>query len=400
MTRILVYTGKGGVGKTSCAAATALACAERGYRTMVLSTDIAHSLGDVYGVELGPEPREIAPNLWGQESEVFHNVARYWGKIQEYASSVLRWRGLDDVIAEEITVLPGMDEVGSLLWIADHHDSEQYDVIVVDAAPTGETLRLLSLPEAARWWMEKVEPIGRRVSRAHRAAGPAGRGHSHAGRRGLRCRRGAVRCDSSTCTTCWPMRRRPRSGWCSPSSQVVIKEAQRAFTYFHLYDYPTDLVIANRILPDAVGAYFRGWYDAQRANAPIVEQTFAPIPVFTAPYFEREVVGVERLRELAEAVYHGADPTEHFYRGRPYSVVRDGDVFVLSLELPFTTKEQISLSRHADELVVDVGTWRRNLVLPRALVRAEALGAQFEDHVLKIRFKAPPRPATDSSSRR
>ena len=163
MARILLYTGKGGVGKTSVAAATALACAARGQRTMILSTDIAHSLGDVFGVELGPEPVQIGPNLWGQESDVFHNVSRYWGRIQAYAASVLRWRGLDDVLAEEMTVLPGMDEVGSLLWIADHHDSNLYDVIVVDAAPTGETLRLLSLPEAAKWWMEKVEPIGRRL---------------------------------------------------------------------------------------------------------------------------------------------------------------------------------------------------------------------------------------------
>ncbi len=399
MTRILVYTGKGGVGKTSCAAATALACAERGYRTIVLSTDIAHSLGDVLGVELGPEPREIAPNLWGQESEVFHNVARYWGRIQEYAASVLRWRGLDDIMAEELTVLPGMDEVGSLLWIADHHDSEEYDVIVVDAAPTGETLRLLSLPEAARWWMEKVEPVGRRVSRltgplVQRVVGipmpddavfDAGEAlfgrleHMH-----------TLLADAEKTSIRLVL----------TLESVVVKEAQRAFTYFHLYDYPTDLVIANRILPDAVGAYFRGWYDAQRANAPLVEQTFAPIPVFTAPYFEREVVGIDRLRELAEAVYHGKDPTDHFYRGRPYSVFREDGAFVLALELPFTTKEQISLSRHADELVVDVGAWRRNLVLPRALINAEALGAQFEDHVLKIRFKAPARPTADSSSRR
>ncbi len=398
MTRILLYTGKGGVGKTSCAAATALACSERGYRTIVLSTDIAHSLGDVFGVELGPEPRQIGPNLWGQESEVFHNVARYWGRIQEYAASVLRWRGLDDVMAEELTVLPGMDEVGSLLWIADHHDSGHYDVIVVDAAPTGETLRLLSLPEAVSWWMEKVEPIGRRISRltgplVQRMVGipmpddsvfDAGEElfarleHMH-----------SLLADAEKTSIRVVL----------TLESVVVKEAQRAFTYFHLYDYPTDLVIANRILPDAVGAYFRGWYEAQRANEPIVEQTFAPIPVFQAPYFEQEVVGVPMLRQLAEALYHGNDPTEHFYRGRPYSVVRDDGVFVLSLELPFTAKDEISLSRHADELVLDVGNWRRNLVLPRALIGAEALGAQFEDHVLKIRFKAPARAEAGQSRR-
>lgn len=399
MTRILLYTGKGGVGKTSTAAATALACAERGYRTIVLSTDIAHSLGDVFDTELGPEPREIAPNLWAQESEVFHNVARYWGRIQEYAASVLRWRGLDDVLADEMTVLPGMDEVGSLLWIADHHDSARYDVIVVDAAPTGETLRLLSLPEAIRWWMEKVEPIGRKITRltsplVQRMVGipmpddavfDAGeelfRRLEHMHELLADEERTSVRVVLTL-------------------EQVVIKEAQRAFTYFHLYDYPTDLVVVNRVLPDDVGPYFRGWYEAQRANDTIVEQTFAPIPILRAPYFDREVVGLPMLRELAESVYRGNDPTEHFYRGRPYAVVREDGVFVLSLELPFTTREQISLSRHADELVLDVGDWRRNLVLPRALVEAQALGAQFEDHVLKIRFKAPDRPATGSSRRR
>jgi arsenite-transporting ATPase len=390
MTRILLYTGKGGVGKTSIAAATALACAERGYRTIILSTDIAHSLGDVFGTELGPEPREISANLWGQESEVFFNVARYWGRIQAYAASVLRWRGLDEVLAEEMTVLPGMDEVGSLLWIADHHDSDLYDVIVVDAAPTGETLRLLSLPEAIKWWMEKVEPIGRRISRltgpiVHRVVGiPIPDEAVFDAGEELFSRLEHMRellADHEKTSVRVVL----------TLEQVVIKEAQRAFTYFHLYDYPTDLVIANRILPDDVGRYFRGWYEAQQLNAPLVERTFAPIPILRAPYLDREVVGFEVLRQLGSALYRDADPTQHFYRGRPYSVIRDDGAYILSVELPFTERDQISLSRHADELVIDLGGWRRNLVLPRALIEAKALGAKFEDHVLKIRFAAPPR---------
>jgi arsenite-transporting ATPase len=398
MTRILLYTGKGGVGKTSTAAATALACADRGYRTMVLSTDIAHSLGDVFGVELASEPRKIGPNLWGQESDVFHNVARYWGRIQEYAASVLRWRGLDDVLAEEMTVLPGMDEVGSLLWIADHHDSDLYDVIVVDAAPTGETLRLLSLPEAAKWWMERVEPIGRKISRltgplVNRVVGiPMPSDEVFDAGEELFARLEHMRhllADAEKTSVRVVL----------TLETVVIKEAQRAFTYFHLYDYPTDLVIVNRILPDEVGAYFRGWYDAQQANEPVVERTFAPIPILKAPYFDREVVGVDMLRELAAAIYHGQDPAHHFYRGRPYSVIRQDGEFVLSVDLPFTTKEQISLSRHADELVIDLGDWRRNLVLPRALLDARALGAQFEDQVLKIRFAVPERAAATKNRR-
>jgi arsenite-transporting ATPase len=385
VTRILVYTGKGGVGKTSVAAATALACADRGYRTIVMSTDIAHSLGDAFDVELGPTPREIVPNLWAQESDVFFNVARYWGRIQAYAASVLRWRGLDEVMAEEMTVLPGMDEVGSLLWIADHHDSGDYDVVVVDAAPTGETLRLLSLPEAAKWWMEKIEPIGRRIAKLtgpliQRVVGMPMPGDAvfNAGEE--------LFSQLEHMHTLLTDHDKTSVRVVLTLEQVVIKEAQRSFTYFHLYDYPTDLVVANRVLPDEVGEYFRGWYDAQQRYGPLVDKMFHPIPVRKAPFFDREMVGIDRLRELAGTLYGETDPTDFFYRGRPYSVVRDGDGYLVSVDLPFTDKERISLSRHGDELVIDLGTWRRTLVLPRILVEAPTEGARFEDQTLKIRF--------------
>jgi arsenite-transporting ATPase len=399
VTRILLYTGKGGVGKTSVAAATALACARRGYRTIVMSTDIAHSLGDVFGVELGPKPVEIAPKLWGQESDVFFNVARYWGRIQEYAASVLRWRGLDEVLAEEMTVLPGMDEVGSLLWIAEHHDSGDYDVIVVDAAPTGETLRLLSLPEAGKWWMEKIEPIGRRLTKLtgpliQRVVGMPMPGDDvfNAGEDLFR------RLEYMHTLLIDPEKTSVRV--VLTLEQVVIKEAQRSFTYFHLYGYPTDLVIANRVLPDDVGwKYFRGWYERQQRYGPMVEQAFAPIPILRAPFLDREVIGLSVLTELGEQLYGAQDPSRQFYVGRPYTVARMDGEFILSVELPFAAKEQINLSRHADELVIDVGTWRRNLVLPRILVDATTLGAKFDDHVLKIRFAAPAR-TTDGGGTR
>jgi arsenite-transporting ATPase len=388
MTRILLYTGKGGVGKTSIAAATALACAERGYRTIVLSTDIAHSLGDALQADLGPEPRQVVPNLWGQESEVFHNVAKYWGRIQDYAASVLRWRGLDEVLAEEMTVLPGMDEVGSLLWIAEHHDSGDYDVIVVDAAPTGETLRLLSLPEAAKWWMEKIEPLGRRLTKLtgpliQRVVGmPMPGDDVFLAGEDLFAKLEHMR-------SLLADRQKTSIRLVLTLEQVVIKEAERSFTYFHLYDYPTDMVVANRVMPPEVGEYFRGWYEAQRAYAPLVEQAFLPIPVRQAPFCDREVVGAEMLRELAVALYGTHDPTEFFYRGRPYHVKRENGSFILSVELPFTSKEQIQLSRRGDELLIDLGTWRRNVVLPRVLVDAPTEGANFDDQVLKVRFAAP-----------
>jgi arsenite/tail-anchored protein-transporting ATPase len=388
--RILVYTGKGGVGKTSVAAATALACADRGYRTIVMSTDIAHSLGDAFGHQLGPQPRELAPNLWAQESDVFFNVQRYWGRIQEYAASVLRWRGLDEVMAEEMTVLPGMDEVGSLLWIADHHDSGKYDVVVVDAAPTGETLRLLSLPEAASWWMQKIEPIGRRITKLtgpliQRVVGMPMPGDDvfNAGEElfGRLEHMHTLLTDHDKTSVRVVL----------TLEQVVIAEAQRSFTYFHLYGYPTDLVVANRVLPDEVGDYFRGWYEAQQRYGPLVEKTFHPIPVIKAPFFDREMVGIDLLRELGRTLYGDGDPTAFYYRGRPYEVVRDDGTFLLSVDLPFTEKQQINLSRHADELIIDLGTWRRTLVLPRILVDAPTQGARFDDGTLKIRFGMPGR---------
>jgi arsenite-transporting ATPase len=284
-----------------------------------------------------------------------------------------------------------MDEVGSLLWIADHHDSGDYDVVVVDAAPTGETLRLLSLPEAAKWWMEKVEPIGRKISKLtgpliSRVVGMPMPGDDvfNAGEE-LFARLEHMHDlltdhDKTSVRVVLTL------------EQVVIKEAQRSFTYFHLYNYPTDLVVANRVLPDdQEWHYFRDWYDAQQRYGPLVEKTFHPIPVKQAPMFDREMVGVPLLRELATALYGDDDPTQFFYRGRPYSVSRDNGAFLVSVDLPFTDKTQINLSRHADELVIDLGTWRRTLVLPRILVDAPTDGATFADGTLKIRFRAPAR---------
>jgi arsenite/tail-anchored protein-transporting ATPase len=394
VTRIIVYTGKGGVGKTSIAAASALLAAERGYRTIVLSTDAAHSLGDSFDRPLGPEPTQIGPNLWGQESEIFHNVEAHWGAIQAYVSSVLQWRGLDTVVAEEMSVLPGMDELASLLWIAEHHDRGLYDLVVVDAAPTGETLRLLSLPEAGRWWLEKIYPIQRRI--AQLASPLVGR------------------------ITGMPM---PNRDVYSAGEQLferlehmhdllsdpeltsirivlnlekmVIKEAQRSFTYFHLYGYPTDLVICNRVLPADAGAYFGAWREAQQRYRPLVDEAFAPVPVRTAPFFDEEVLGERMLRRLGSEVFGDDDPTHFFYRGRPYTVRREGDVFILELELPFTSKEAVHLTRFGDELVLQVGSWRRNLILPRALVDLPTRSAGLHHDILRIEFDATAGQADD-----
>jgi arsenite/tail-anchored protein-transporting ATPase len=390
VTRILLYTGKGGVGKTSVAAATAVLCAARGQRTLLVSTDIAHSLGDTLDHRVGPEPTPITDRLWAQEPDVFFNISRYWRTIQSYFASLFSWGGLDEVMAEEMTVLPGMDELGNLLWIGDHVDRAEYDIIVVDAAPTGETLRLLSLPEASRWWIERIAPIGRRVQRL---GGPV-----------LRKIVGVPMPSDAVYESAEHLLERLRYvhqllSDAERSSvrlvlnleRVSIQEAQRSFTYFHLYGFPTDLIVANRVLPAGVGSYFDAWREAQARYLPMVEEQFAPVPVRTVPFFDHEIVGRQRLEELGRALFNEEDPAHFLYRGRPYRVSREDGGYTLALELPFTTREEISLSRNADELVLQVGAWRRNLVLPRLLLDAPTQGARMEDRVLKVRFAVPPR---------
>jgi len=393
----LLYTGKGGVGKTSVAAATAVLCAQRGLRTLVVSTDIAHSLADALDQPVGPTPREIAPNLWAHEPDVFFNISRYWKTIQSYFSSLFAWGGLDEVMAEEMTVLPGMDELGNLLWIGDHVDRGDYDIIVVDAAPTGETLRLLSLPEASRWWIERIAPIGRRVQKL---GGPV-----------LRRIVGVPLPSDDVYESAEQLLGRLKhvhdllSDPDNSSVRLVlnlekmsIQEAQRSFTYFHLYGYPTDMVVANRVLPAATGAYFDAWREAQARYLPMVEEQFGPVPVRTVPFFDKEMVGLERLTELGQAMFAETDPSQFLYRGRPYSVSRDESGYTLAVELPFTSKDEIALSRSGDELLLQVGAWRRNLVLPRLLLDAPTQGARMEDRVLKVRFGQPIKSAPGGST--
>ncbi|GAC1702140.1 MAG: ArsA family ATPase [Candidatus Limnocylindrales bacterium] len=393
MPRILFFTGKGGVGKTSVAAATAVRCAARGLRTVVISTDIAHSLGDAFDRELGPDPTEVAPNLWAHESDVQHELARSWGTVQAYIEDVFKWRGIDDILAEEMSVLPGMDEIAGLLRIADHHDSGKYDVIVVDAAPTGETLRLLSLPEAAKWWLEKILPLQQKLTKV---AGPIVRrmiGMPMPGdavfAQGQRLfheleHMHSLLIDSEKTSIRIVLN----------LEKMVIKEAQRSFTYFHLYGYATDLAIVNRLLPVDPGAYFAAWQDAQQRYLPMVTEAFAPVPVRTIPFFDHEVVGVEMLGKLAVALYGADDPTTVFHHGSPYKVTREVTGYSLKIELPFASKDTVGLTRNADELVVSVGTWRRNLILPRALTSAPTLGAKFDASTLTIQFGMPTHSAT------
>jgi arsenite-transporting ATPase len=384
--RIILYTGKGGVGKTSVAAATAVRAAALGYRTVVMSTDLAHSLADSLDVKLAPEPIQVAPNLWAQETDIYYNLRTYWGRIQEWLTALLAWRNVDEIIADEVSVLPGMEELANLLWINRHRESGKYDLIVVDCAPTGETFRLLSFPEIGRWWIEKLLPIHRAAARIARPFVTGMTGLPMPGDDVYE----AVKDLFGQLDALHGMLINPELTSLRlvlNPEKMVIKEAQRTLTYMNLFSYPADLVVCNRVLPDSVqDAYFAEWRETQQRYLAMVEERFAPLPIFRAPLFQHEIVGLERLGELGEALFGELDPTQVFHTGRTHTIERADGGYLLSIPLPFAEKGEVDLVQLGDELVVQVGQHKRNIQLPRILAGLASRGARLEGDVLKIRF--------------
>lgn len=403
--RILMYTGKGGVGKTSVSAATALRCADRGYRTVVLSTDPAHSLADSFDMRIGNEPTELAPNLWGQEIDLLHQMEKHWGKVQDYLATIFAWRGMNDLVAEETSVLPGMEELASLMQINWLANENLFDVIVVDCAPTGATLQLLAFPEMARWYLDKIIPFERAVLKV---AGPMIKRMAEfplpdedlfeSVEALVRQLEGMSELLSDSQTTSMRL--------VLNAEKMVVKEAQRALTYLSLYGYATDMVICNRMIPEAVSdGYFAHWKDIQAKYHLYVEEAFTPLPILDVPWFEDEVVGVDMLRKMGEALYRDVDPTDVFYEGQAQQVQKANGIYHLRLPLPFVEKSDIKLTRSMhDELIVHIGNWKRNIALPRVLAGLPVQGARYEDQHLIVSFKsqtAPePRAAGDSPSQK
>jgi len=382
----MLYTGKGGVGKTTVSAATAVRCAALGYRTVVLSTDLAHSLADSFDLKLGPEPVAIANNLWAQESDIYYNLDRYWNTVQRWINALFAWRGVDEMVAGELAVLPGMDELANLLWIDTHQKSGEFDVVIVDCAPTGETLRLLSFPEIARWWVEKLLPLHRRMATIARPlvrtwiGMPLPDDEVYESVQDLFAQLDTMHAalvDPNTTTVRLVLN----------PEKMVIREAQRTYTYLNLFGYPTDLVVCNRVLPAAVqDAYFTDWKASQATYRRQVEENFAPLPIVDVPLFGKEIVGLPSLAEMAQAIYGDSDPSEIRYRGRTVVTEQVDGEYVMKLRLPFAEKGDIRLLTSGDELVVHVGGQKRNVILPRALVGLPTTGARFEDDVLAVRF--------------
>jgi len=384
--RIILYTGKGGVGKTSVAAATAVRAAELGYRTVVMNTDLAHSLADSLDVRLGPEPARVAANLWAQETDIYYNLKTYWGRVQEWLNELLAWRQVDEVVADEVSILPGMEGLANLLWINRHRERGQFDIVVVDCAPTGETLRLLSFPEIGRWWIDKILPIHRAASQIVRPIVRAASGLPMPENEVY----DAVQELFAQLDTLHGMlvdAEMTSIRLVLNPEKMVINEAQRTYTYFNLFGYPSDLVVCNRVLPRGLrDEFFSTWKATQARHLEEIEQRFAPMPILEVPLFKDEIVGVERLRDFAHALYGQEDPSRVFWRGRSQRVEKSDGGYVLRLPLPFTDKRDVDLVKLGDELLVKVGPHKRNLILPRVLVGLEADGARFEGDELRISF--------------
>lgn len=386
--RILLYTGKGGVGKTTISAATALRCAELGYRTIVVSTDPAHSLGDSFDQRIGPEPVQLAPKLWGQEIDLLHQMERHWGKVQNYLAALFAWQGMEGLVAEETSILPGMEELASLMQIAYLAESGDYDVVVVDMAPTGATLQLLAFPEMLTWYMTKLFPVQRTALKIARPIMRTMTDMPAPSEETLDAIEGLVK-DLQRLEKLVTNPAISSVRLVLNPEKMVVKEAQRAFTYLNLYDLTTDAIISNRHLPAQVtDPYFAGWKQAQARYSELVEESFSPLPIFQAPLFDNEVVGLEALHRVAAAVYADKDPTTLFYHQKPQQVIRDGEDYLLLLPLPLLDKRDVHLLRGVhDEMVVRIGNWKRHISLPQALIGRQVAGARYRDTLLEIRFK-------------
>jgi arsenite-transporting ATPase len=388
--RVILMTGKGGVGKTSVAAATGLRCAELGYKTLVLSTDPAHSLADSFDLELSHEPREVKPNLYGAELDALMELEGNWGAVKRYISEVLQARGLDGVEAEELAILPGMDEIFSLVRMKRHYDEGEFDVLIIDSAPTGTALRLLSLPEVAGWYMRRfykplqavsaalrplVEPLFRPVA-GFSLPNTEVMSAPYEFYEQLEALEKVLTDPTQTSVRLV----------CNPE-KMVIKESLRAHAYLSLYNVGTDLVIANRIIPDSVSdPFFQRWKENQQKYRQEIQDDFSPLPIKEVPLYSEEMCGLAALERLKDTLYANEDPTQVYYKETTLKVVQQGNDYSLEVYLPGIPKSQVDLSKTGDELNIRIGNHRRNLVLPQALAALQPAGAKMEDDYLKIRF--------------
>lgn len=383
--RIILFTGKGGVGKTTSAAATALRCAQEGYRTLVVSTDPAHSLSDALNFELKPEPTQIAENLWGQEFDVYYSMKKHWDNMRNLMLSIFRWRGVKNIVAEELSVLPGMEEASAFLWIEQYYREKAWDVLIIDSAPTGETLTLLSLPQVMQSWLTKALPkiaIKTVGSIIRRTSGvPLDKGFEELEKLFSKLENvQKIMLDPTVCSI----------RIVANPERMVIQEAKRAYTYLQLYGYNVDGIIVNRILPEEMGvrgSVFEKYVTAQSEYLHEIEESFSPLPIFKVQHVGQEVFGLALLDRVGKAIYEDADPKKIFHRESPFAVREEKNHYIISMHLPFITQSDFTLNKYGDELLINLGGRRKSVFLPRFANYLELDGYEFKEKWLHVKLR-------------
>jgi len=391
--RNIIFTGKGGVGKTSVAAATALKAADMGYKTLIMSTDPAHSLGDSLDVELGPSPVKVAENLWGQEVSVFGDLNLNWDVVREHFAQLMASRGIEGVYAEEMGVLPGMEELFSLSYIKRYNEEQKdFDLLVVDCAPTGETLRLLSLPETFGWFIKfirnvekymvkpMIRPLSKKVKKLDDFVAPEEVyekvDNLFSSTEGII----DLLADGSKTTMRLVMN----------PEKMVIKESMRALTYLNLYGITVDRITVNRVMPDqSPDPYFQQWRGIQQKYIDQINDAFAPIPVAEVPLFNTEVVGLEMLRKVGEKVYGEDNPLDIFFKEDPINVIKNSEGhYTVRVKLPFMENMGLEpkIMKLGDDLTIRIGDYQKIVALPIFLAGMESTGASFDSGWLNIEF--------------
>jgi arsenite-transporting ATPase len=393
--RLILYLGKGGVGKTTTAGATAMRAAELGHRTLVVSTDVAHSLADALDHPLGPLPTQLSERLWGQEINVLDEVRQHWGELRSYLAGLLRRRGVDDVASEELAIIPGMEEVVSLLHIRKQAREGNFDAVIVDAAPTGETIRLLTMPETFQWYAARVmdwDPGTLNVAKPLvRTLIPATNIFDTLQRltKGVEALRETLT-DPDVSSYRLVVN----------AERMVIKEAQRAATYLALFGYPVDGVVLNRLLPHGAieGAFMQRLHEMQAGYRKEIHDLFAPLPIWEAPHYPHDIKGLNDLSKIGRALFKEDDPTKVFFRGAIQEIVKDGEEYIMRLPLPHVEIGKVSMTKRGDELFIAIGNFKRDMILPMTLAERPAKRAVFKNGVLEVRFGAPETPHTVESA--
>ena len=385
--RIVLFTGKGGTGKTTLSAATALLSAQKGHKTLVISTDAAHSLSDSFEMQLSNRPKKIVTNLYGQEISAQEEIEEKWGEIKDYLSALFSSQGIETIEAEEMSLFPGMEELFSLMKIRNYSLTKEYDVVIVDCAPTADTLRLLSAPEITNWYLKHVFPIQRTAAKAVRPVAkkllpiPFPEDEVFGAMKNLSTQLAEMKgilADNQTTSIRLVVN----------PEKMVIKESQRAFTFFSLFGYTVDMVIVNRVFPDKVkDDYFKKWKDIQESYIQMIHEGFSPLPIYNLELFDQEIVGKTLLNKIAKRIYNTEDPARFFFSEKPISIKKVKGGFDMFLKLPFAKKSDLDLLQDGEELYIRVGNYKRTILVPHSLLNYAIEDAKFEEEKLRISFR-------------